>query len=181
MLEQGAVYFGSVAEIGSVAERLKRQCSNRSYLAKVGTNNTCHNLLCNNCDSAHHYMRCFESHKVVALDDMRKDGTRITIHKPLECDIHSGENIIYNCTICNVTAWENVLKMNTKVISVREYWIQKPEFPLTGLNNNMEELAHQRSAARDLINESYQSYKAVLEKCKDEALEELNKLYHERN
>lgn len=34
--------------------------------------NTCHNLLCNNCDTAHHYMRCFESHTVVALEDMRK-------------------------------------------------------------------------------------------------------------
>lgn len=36
----------------------------------------------------------------------------------------------------------------------------------SGLENNLEELAHQRSAAKDLINETYQSYKAVLEKCK---------------
>ncbi|KAJ8975215.1 hypothetical protein NQ317_014518 [Molorchus minor] len=161
---------------------------------------TCHNLLCNNCDSAHHYMRCFESHKVVALDDMRKDGTRITIHKPLECDIHSGENIIYNCTICNVTACgecaknehkghqcEGILDSETRVRQEMETLLEKSKEKIeqlmkasTGLNNNMEELAHQRSATRDLINESYQSYKAVLEKCKDEALEELNKLYHER-
>lgn len=48
------------------------------------------------------------------------------------------------------------------------------------LNNSLEELAQQRSAARDLINESYQSYKAVLEKCRDDAIKELNELHHER-
>lgn len=48
------------------------------------------------------------------------------------------------------------------------------------LNNSLEELAHQRTNARDLINESYQSYKAVLEKCRDNALKELNELHHER-
>lgn len=65
---------------------------------------TCHNLLCNNCESAHHYMRCFETHEVVALEDMRKDGIKITVHKPLICDIHPGENVIFYCTSCRVTA-----------------------------------------------------------------------------
>lgn len=50
----------------------------------------------------------------------------------------------------------------------------------TGLDNSLEELAHQKSTARDLINESYQSYKAVLEKCRDTALSKLNDLYRER-
>ncbi|CAH1105543.1 unnamed protein product [Psylliodes chrysocephalus] len=161
---------------------------------------TCHNLLCNNCDTAHHFMRCFESHKVVALDDMRKDGAKITIHKPLECDMHQGENIIYNCTVCNVTACaecvktdhkghqcEGILDSETRVRQEMEALltrsrekIEKLAKASANLNNNMEELAHQRSTARDLINESYQSYKAVLERCKDEIIEELNKLYHER-
>ncbi|CAH1981195.1 unnamed protein product [Acanthoscelides obtectus] len=161
---------------------------------------TCHNLLCNNCDTAHHFMRCFESHKVVALDDMRKDGTRITVHKPLVCDVHPEENVIYNCTTCNVTACaecsknehkghpcESILDSEVRVRQEMEALLCKSKERIeqlikasTGLNNNMEELAHQRSAARDLINESYQSYKAVLERCKEDALEELNRLYHER-
>lgn len=161
---------------------------------------TCHNLLCNNCDSAHHFMRCFESHKVVALDDMRKDGAKITIHKALECDVHSGENIIYNCTICGVTACgecvkndhkghqcEGILDSETRVRQEMDALLFKSRDRIeqltkasSNLSNNMEELAHQRSNARDFINESYQSYKAVLEKCKDEALEKLNGLYHER-
>ncbi|VEN38146.1 unnamed protein product [Callosobruchus maculatus] len=161
---------------------------------------TCHNLLCNNCDTAHHYMRCFESHKVVALDDMRKDGTRITVHKPLVCDVHPGENVIYNCTTCNVTACaecsknehkghpcESILDSEVRVRQEMEALLCKSKDRIeqlvkasANLNNNMEELAHQRSAARDLINESYQSYKAVLERCREDALEELNRLYHER-
>ncbi|CAG9819798.1 unnamed protein product [Phaedon cochleariae] len=162
--------------------------------------NTCHNLLCNNCDTAHHFMRCFEAHKVVALEDMRKDGTRITVHKPLECDVHKGENIIYYCTGCNATACsectksehkghqcEGILDSEMRVHQEIEGLLEKSREKIdqlmkvtVRLDNNMEELAHQRSTARDLINESYQSYKAVLEKCRDEALEDLNKLYHER-
>ncbi|CAG9856619.1 unnamed protein product [Phyllotreta striolata] len=141
---------------------------------------TCHNLLCNNCDSAHHFMRCFESHKVVALDDM--------------------QNIIYNCTNCNVTACaecvkgdhkghqcEGILDSETRVRQEMDALLARSREKIeqlakasANLNNNLEELAHQRSTARDLINESYQSYKAVLEKCKDDIIEELNKLYHER-
>lgn len=161
---------------------------------------TCHNLLCNNCDSAHHFMRCFESHKVVALDDMRKDGARITVHKPLECDVHVGENVIYNCIACTVTACgecvktdhkghqcEGILDSEVRVRQEIESLVLESKDRIehltkasSKLNNNMEELAHQRSNARDLINESYQSYKAVLEKFKDDTLENLNALYHER-
>lgn len=145
-------------------------------------------------------MRCFESHKVVALDDMRKDGARITVHKPLECDIHAGENVIYNCTVCNVTACgecvkndhkghqsEGILDSEVRVRQEIETLLLKSKERIeqlsrasTNLQNNMEELAHQRSNAKDLVNESYQSYKAVLEKCKNDALNKLTSLYHER-
>lgn len=147
-------------------------------------------------------MRCFESHQVVALEDMRKDGIKITIHKPLECDIHKGENLIYYCNTCSTTACNECMKNEHKGAEHHAEGIADSEMRVrqeikallsesqskvdqlmklsTGLNNSLEELAHQRSTARDLINESYQSYKAVLEKCKDEALTKLNELYHER-
>ncbi|KAJ8964043.1 hypothetical protein NQ314_005184 [Rhamnusium bicolor] len=128
---------------------------------------TCHNLLCNNCDSAHHYMRCFESHKVVALDDMRKDGTRITIHKPLECDLHAGENIIYNCIICNVTACGECAKNEHKGHQCEGILDSE-----TRVRQEMEALLEESKEKIEQL--------AVLEKCRDEALEELNKLYHER-
>ncbi|XP_044254790.1 B-box type zinc finger protein ncl-1-like isoform X2 [Tribolium madens] len=164
--------------------------------------NTCHNLLCNHCDSAHHYMRCFESHQVVALEDMRKDGVKITIHKPLECDIHHGENLIYYCNSCSSTACSECVKNEHKGAEHHVEGIADSEMRVrqemkallsesknkidelmklsTGLDSSLQELANQRSTARDLINESYQSYKAILEKCRDEALAKLNELYHER-
>ncbi|XP_060531639.1 brain tumor protein-like [Cylas formicarius] len=162
--------------------------------------NTCHNLLCANCDSAHHYMRCFESHRVVELEDMRKRGVKITIHKPLDCDVHPGESVAFNCAVCNsliccVCAKTEHMGHPTEGVSESEVRVrQEMESLLTkskdrleklakcaaGLDANMEELAHQRSSARDLINESYQSYKAVLERRRDAALDELNELYHER-
>lgn len=147
-------------------------------------------------------MRCFESHQVVALEEMRKDGIKITIHKPLECDIHHGENLIYYCNSCSVTACSECIKNEHKGAEHHAEGIADSEMRVrqemkalltesqskveqlmklsSGLNNSLEELAHQRSTARDLINESYQSYKAVLEKCRDEALAKLNELYHER-
>lgn len=137
---------------------------------------------------------------MVALEDMRKDGAKITIHKPLECESHAGENILYYCATCNGTACtecvkidhvghhcEGILDSESRVRQEMELLLAKSKENVeqlmkssTGLNSSLEELAHQRSTARDLINESYQSYKAVLEKCRDDALDELNELYHER-
>ncbi|KAK9885728.1 hypothetical protein WA026_012497 [Henosepilachna vigintioctopunctata] len=164
--------------------------------------NTCHNLLCTNCDTAHHFMRCFESHKVVSLDEMRKGGMKITIHTPLVCEVHSGENIIYYCNTCLVTTCseclksehkppnhfcepilDSELKVRQEIECLLEESKSKVEILLqasNGLNNSLEELAHQHSTAKDLINESYQSYKAILEKCKEEALDRLKLLHRER-
>lgn len=164
---------------------------------------TCHNLLGSNCDSAHRFMRCFEHHKVITLDDMRKDGKKITVHKPLVCDTHIAESLLYYCVSCHVPVCNECIKTDHKPTSGHQcesindsekHVRQEVEkmlnegrekvqslVKLSGeLNNSLEELAHQRSTAKDLINESYQSYKAVLEKCRDDCLKELNELHHER-
>ena len=164
---------------------------------------TCHNLLCGNCETAHRYMRCFESHKVISLDELRKNGKKITIHKPLLCELHNTENVIYYCCTCNVPVcvectkldhkstaghhYESILDSEIRVRQELEALLVESKGKIeqmlsanTDLNTKLEELANQRSAAKDLINESYQSYKAILEKCRDNTLEELNQLYHER-
>lgn len=164
---------------------------------------TCHNLLCGNCETAHRFMRCFESHKVVSLEELRKDGKKITIHKPLICEAHDNENVIYYCNTCNVPACgectkndhkptsghqcEGILDSEVRVRQELENMLVESKakveqmLKISGeLGNSLEELGHQRSAAKDLINESYQSYKAILEKFRDESLKQLNELYHER-
>lgn len=163
---------------------------------------TCHNLLCTSCNTAHVLMRCFESHKVISLEDLRKDGKQIIVHKPLTCDTHPGENVVYYCNTCHTPACtdcakdhnpssghqrDGILEFEIRVRQDLETLLTESKAKLEQLNkasgelnNSLEELAHQRSAARDLINETYQSYKAVLEKCRDDAIKELNQLHHER-
>lgn len=148
-------------------------------------------------------MRCFEHHEVVTLDEMRKDGKKITVHKPLVCDFHVAENLVYYCTTCHVPVCNECIKTDHKPNSghqcdgmldsemrVRQELEKMLEESKTKvdllvkasgeLTSSLEELANQRSTAKDLINESYQSYKAVLEKCRDNILKELNELHHER-
>jgi len=48
------------------------------------------------------------------------------------------------------------------------------------LENALSELQVQHDQAKDLITETFQSYKAILEKCKDNALNELEKLHSDR-
>lgn len=48
------------------------------------------------------------------------------------------------------------------------------------LENALSELQVQHDQAKDLIMETFQSYKAILEKCKDSALTELEKLHSNR-
>lgn len=48
------------------------------------------------------------------------------------------------------------------------------------LENALSELQVQHDQAKDLITETFQSYKAILEKCKDNALTELEKLHSSR-
>lgn len=48
----------------------------------------------------------------------------------------------------------------------------------TYLQSCLSDLQQQNDNARDLINETFQSYKAVLEKQRDHVLEELEKMHH---
>lgn len=48
------------------------------------------------------------------------------------------------------------------------------------LENTLSELQARRDQAKDLILETFQSYKAILEKFRDKALDELEKIHSER-
>lgn len=50
----------------------------------------------------------------------------------------------------------------------------------TQLENALSELQVQHDQAKDLIMETFQSYKAILEKCKDNSLSQLEKIHSER-
>lgn len=62
----------------------------------------CANFLCPNCNTAHQFMRCFESHKVVSFEDLKKSNDLIPIHKPIFCENHPTENMKFFCNTCQV-------------------------------------------------------------------------------
>lgn len=62
----------------------------------------CANFLCPNCNTAHQFMRCFESHKVIAFEDLKRSSEAIPIHKPIFCRHHPVENLKFYCYTCMV-------------------------------------------------------------------------------
>lgn len=71
---------------------------------------TCHNLLCSNCNSAHQYMRCFENHKVIMLEELKVSGKKIPIHKTLMCDAHQAEPVSSYCVSCQQLVCPDCMK-----------------------------------------------------------------------
>lgn len=190
--------------ISDVTNNSNLQCT--SCTAKevaVSRCSTCHNLLCSHCEKAHHFMRLFETHVVVSLDEMRAEGKKITIHKPLVCAQHAGEHLLYYCGTCEMPVctecvkvehnsaaghkYEQILESEQRVREELQCLLDKTKnvaegmFKASGdLDSALEELANQKSTAKDLITESYQSYKAILEQCCEDTLGQLNNLYRDR-
>lgn len=164
--------------------------------------NNCANFLCASCDNAHQYMRCFENHEVVKLEAMQNSSEKVAIHKPLYCNIHTSENLKYYCFNCQIPVCNDCLIADHKG-SEHHYEIipdaekrsrneidglmkeAKMKMDYCGLASmNLESALHdlqtQHDTARGLIEESYQSFKATLEKCRDQSLKDLKKLHSDR-
>lgn len=62
----------------------------------------CANFLCPNCNTAHQFMRCFENHKVIAFEDLKRSSETVPIHKPIFCEHHPAENMKFYCYTCLV-------------------------------------------------------------------------------
>ncbi|XP_015596959.1 brain tumor protein isoform X2 [Cephus cinctus] len=162
----------------------------------------CANFLCPNCNTAHQFMRCFESHKVVAFEDLKRSNERIPIHKPIFCTCHPAENMKFFCYTCQEPICNECLLVEHKapdhqyerlsdaeprqkeelagLMAESKARIADCDQASSQLENALSELQVQHDQAKDLIVETFQSYKAVLEKCRDSALEDLEKLHSER-
>ncbi|XP_049310128.1 brain tumor protein isoform X3 [Bactrocera dorsalis] len=164
----------------------------------------CANFLCSGCDNAHKYMRCFENHEVVKLEDLQKSTADkpLTIHKPLFCNVHTAENLKYYCFNCQIPVCNDCLIADHKgsehhydVIAMAEKSVrvdvenlmkeakskvQYCDAAASNLSSALTELQTQHDSARARIEETYQNYKKILEKCRDQSLNELGKLHSER-
>ncbi|XP_054731151.1 brain tumor protein isoform X1 [Anastrepha obliqua] len=164
----------------------------------------CANFLCSGCDNAHKYMRCFENHEVVKLEDLQKATADkpLTIHKPLFCNVHTAENLKYYCFNCQIPVCNDCLIADHKgsehhydLIAMAEKSVrvdvenlmkeakskvQYCDAAASNLSSALTELQSQHDSARARIEETYQNYKKILEKCRDQSLTELGKLHSER-
>lgn len=186
----------------------------------------CANFLCPNCNTAHQFMRCFESHKVIAFEELKQSNEAIPIHKPIFCDSHPAENMKFYCYSCQVNQTRfSFLNIDRRDAQRGLIFFQEPicnecllvehkapdhqyerltdaeprqkeelcnlmtesksriadcDQASSQLDNALSELQAQHDQAKDLINETFQSYKAVLEKCRETALDNLEKLHSER-
>ncbi|XP_029667925.1 B-box type zinc finger protein ncl-1-like [Formica exsecta] len=162
----------------------------------------CANFLCPNCNTAHQFMRCFEHHKVVAFEDLKQSNEAIPIHKPIFCECHPAENMKFYCHTCQEPICNECLLVEHKapehqyerltdveprqkeelvsLMTESKAKIVECDQVSVQLENALSELQIQHDQAKDLIIETFQSYKAILEKCKDNALTDLEKLHSDR-
>jgi hypothetical protein len=209
-------------------ERMQLDCTSCKTEEKaVARCADCAQFLCPNCVQAHQYMRCFENHKVVKFDEIKKIYSQnliklnnneqylatdnldndvaltkidcgIPIHKPLFCKYHSKESLKFFCNTCQtpicsdcVTTFHSAplhsyerITDNTESalrhVEELDSLVRKAKDNIcfcTGeyqtLDSYLSEIQEQMEQSRGLINETFQSYKSLLETKKDELLKEL--------
>ncbi|XP_059482951.1 tripartite motif-containing protein 2-like isoform X2 [Neocloeon triangulifer] len=162
----------------------------------------CANFLCPNCNSAHQLMRCFEGHRVESFEELTKSDKKVPIHKPILCAVHPSESLKFFCYTCQVPICNECILVNHSLpehhferladaegvqrkelqdlVTKSKENISKCEETSALLSNALSELENQRENAKSLIEETFQSYKALLEKCMEKALDDLGQLHSEQ-
>lgn len=162
----------------------------------------CSHFLCSNCNTAHEFMRCFENHRVVPFDALRSSKEKSAVHKPIFCARHAGESLKFYCCECEVGACTECLTVDHKVgehrcerivdaepnirAELRNYIAEANARAATAgsasarLDDALGDLQRQRDEAENVINEAHRAYKAALDRRRDRALEELERLHKER-
>ncbi|XP_039295126.1 brain tumor protein [Nilaparvata lugens] len=175
-------------------------CKTKEYA--IARCSDCANFLCPNCNTAHQFMRCFENHHVVKFEDLKKSKEALPIHKPVFCELHSTEPVKFYCYTCQVLIcneclvvehcspehhYERLSEAADKQLTELQSLIAESrakgahcEELTAQLHIALNDLQMQHDTAGDLIKETFQSYKAVLEKLRDDRLEELKSIHKQR-
>lgn len=164
----------------------------------------CASFLCNNCVTAHRYMRCFESHEVLTFEELGGPpgpDQMGQVHRPLMCPVHTGEMLKYFCHTCEVPVciectvgdhkqpahrYERASRagpdqrneLEARVSDARAQ-VCACEDSVEQMSDGLQELQNQRDTAKAQIQEAFDGYRAALERRQDQLLEELEKLHLE--
>ncbi|XP_026326347.1 brain tumor protein isoform X3 [Hyposmocoma kahamanoa] len=191
----------NILDVSSMDQSVVCTCC-KSKEPAVARCTDCSHFLCSNCNSAHEFMRCFENHRVVPFDALRSSKEKAAVHKPIFCTRHVGESLKFYCCECEVGACTECLTVDHKVGEHRCERIVDAEPNLRAelrnfiveanaraaaagsasarLDDALGDLQRQRDEAENVINEAFRAYKAALERRREKALEELERLHKER-
>lgn len=147
-------------------------------------------------------MRCFENHRVVPFDALRSSKEKAAVHKPIFCTRHAGESLKFYCCECEVGACSECLTVDHKVgehrcerivdaeanirAELRNFIVDANGRAATAgtasarLDDALGDLQRQRDEAESVINDAFHTYKVALERRREKALEELERLHKER-
>ncbi|XP_075734288.1 E3 ubiquitin-protein ligase meiotic P26 isoform X3 [Rhipicephalus microplus] len=186
-------------------ESLSMVCTScKAKETAVARCNDCASFLCNNCVTAHRYMRCFESHAVVTFEELggASDPEQMAqVHRPLTCVTHTSELLKHYCMTCQVPICnectlgehkppehecERASEAGTKqreeltaLLTESKNHLQSFEESLDLLQNGLTDLQQQRDTAKTIIQDTFEKYKSFLEQRQKQLLEELENLHSE--
>jgi uncharacterized protein YbaR (Trm112 family) len=188
----------NLMDVADIRERRMICTSCKAQEKAVARCSDCASFLCPSCVTAHKFMRCFENHKVHNFDDLLK-CEHIDIHKPFFCSLHQNESVKYFCNSCQVPVCSECMLSNHKapghqceriaeiegqqldelrsVVAETRAKISSCDAATADLESMLSDLQQQRDFARDLITETCHSYKAILDKCQENLLGELEEIH----
>ncbi|KAI5641114.1 NHL repeat domain-containing protein [Phthorimaea operculella] len=191
----------NILDVSAMDQSIVCTCC-KSKESAVARCTDCSHFLCSNCNSAHEFMRCFENHRVVPFDALRSSKEKAAVHKPIFCSRHAGESLKFYCCECEVGACTECLTVDHKVGEHRCERIVDAEPNLRAelrnliveanaraaaagsasarLDDALGDLQRQRDEAEAVINEAFHAFKAALERRREKAFEELERLHKER-
>lgn len=191
----------NILDVSSMDQSVVCTCC-KSKEPAVARCTDCSHFLCSNCNSAHEFMRCFENHRVVPFDALRSSKEKTAVHKPIFCMRHAGESLKFYCCECEVGACTECLTVDHKVgehrcerivdaepnlrAELRNFIVEANARAVAAgsasarLDDALGDLQRQRDDAASVINDAFLAYKAALERRREKALEELERLHKER-
>ncbi|KAL3185373.1 hypothetical protein MRX96_005536 [Rhipicephalus microplus] len=165
-------------------ESLSMVCTScKAKETAVARCNDCASFLCNNCVTAHRYMRCFESHAVVTFEELggASDPEQMAqVHRPLTCVTHTSELLKHYCMTCQASVpicnectlgehkppeheCERASEAGTKqreeltaLLTESKNHLQSFEESLDLLQNGLTDLQQQRDTAKTIIQDTFE-------------------------
>lgn len=165
----------------------------------------CVNFLCVNCVMAHHFMHCFEGHRVKVFPNSDiKDESMLGIiasngDKTVFCTKHKSDILTYYCRTCLVPVckectqvdhpaplheYEHLSEAGPKQIEIIRQAVSEAKIKATEIRNVVKTVEHssgklqvQYHKAQNEINDTFQFYRSMLEERKQELLKELESVF----